>query len=283
MVNISYRAARLHGAMMRSFYSRQMRRIVGRPLDQVSKVPLSVYSFSGEPYLPEQVACIRSFISHVGIPITFTIVSDGSYTAASSALLRQINESVKVVDWTIFATDIPPAVRAFAAHNAMGKKLAVLMSMPVTGPAIYTDADILFFPGAAELAHIAESNGSHFWYLPDCLPSLDKTILLNDAEKMDPVNAGFLLLKRPLDWNPALKRLVEYPGKPCSQTEQTIVHLTMHRSFAKALNSERFVLSISDQFVYRDYYADQGIALRHYVNNVRHKFWQSISPRTFRN
>ena len=192
-------------------------------------------AFSGERYLPGQVACVRSFIRHVGVPAQFTIVSDGSYTESSRELLRQTSECVTVVDWDAFAVDLPPHVRAFADRQAMGKKLAVLLSMPVSQATIYTDADILFFPAAGEPVSLAESDGGRFWYLPDCMPSLDDSMLRGKGEKERPVNAGFMLLKERLDWDAPLRRLAEYPGSPSWATEQTIVHLAMHQNDAAPL------------------------------------------------
>lgn len=282
-MNLAYRAARAQGAMTRSVYRRMIRRIVSRPVEQSRKIPVAVYSFSGEQYLPEQVACVRSFIRHVGVPDSFTIVSDGSYTESSRELLRQTGRGVTVVDWDAFAVDLPPHVRAFADRQAMGKKLAVLLSMPVSQATIYTDADILFFPAASELVHLAESNGNRFWYLPDCMPSLDNSLLRDEGEREKPVNAGFMLLKERLDWDAPLRRLAEYPGSPSWATEQTLVHLAMHQNDASPLRPDKFVLSISDQFVYKDHYAHHDIALRHYVNNVRHKFWQAIPFQGSRN
>lgn len=283
MVNLAYRAARLHGAMTRSFYSREIARIVSRPLKQHRKVPISVFSFSGEQYLPEQVACIRSFIRNVGTPDSFTIISDGSYSKTSCDLLRQCSDSVNIVNWDAFAIDLPGYVKAFADREAMGKKLAILLSMPVRQATIYTDADILFFPAAEELVELASSNGPRSWYLADCLPSLDFSILADEGEAANPVNAGFMLLKERLNWEMPLQRLAHYRGTPFSQTEQTIVHLAMHQNNATPLRSDKFVLSISDQFIYQDHFTNQNIALRHYVNNVRHKFWQSIGMRAIHN
>lgn len=282
-MNIAYRAARAQGAVTRSVYRRMIGRIVGRPVEQSRRVPVEVYSFSGERYLPEQVACARSFIRHVGVPDRFTIVSDGSYTQNSRELLRRVSDCVTVTDWDAFAARLPPYVRAFADRQAMGKKLAVLLSMPVKQATIYTDADILFFPAAGELVKLAQSGGGRFWYLPDCLPSLDDSILRGEAERERPVNAGFMLLKERLDWDAPLRRLAEYTGSPSWATEQTLVHLAMHQNDASPLSPDKFVLSVSDQFVYKDHYARQDIALRHYVNNVRHKFWQAIPFQGARN
>jgi hypothetical protein len=38
----------------------------------------------------------------------------------------------------------------------------------------------------------------------------------------------------------------------------------------------KYVLQLDDQFVYADRYAAAALALRHYVNPVRHKFWTSL-------
>jgi hypothetical protein len=276
MVNFAYRAARAQGAIGRTLYHRLLPRIISRPLKQSRKIPLSVYSFSGEFHLPEQVASIRSFIHHVGIPDNFTVVSDGSYSKTSRELLGRISDCINVVDWDVLATNLPQQVKAYAEQHPMGKKLAILMSIPVSQPTIYTDSDILFFQGADELINVAESNGGPFWYLPDCLPSLDTSILYDEDELKNPVNAGFMLLKKSLNWSEPLHRLAEYKGTPIFQTEQTLVHLAMHQGNASPLCPDRFILSLSDQFIYRDHYAKRKIALRHYVNNVRHKFWQNV-------
>jgi hypothetical protein len=36
-------------------------------------------------------------------------------------------------------------------------------------------------------------------------------------------------------------------------------------------------LQLDDQFSWRDRYAGARLALRHYVNPVRHKFWTSLN------
>jgi hypothetical protein len=38
----------------------------------------------------------------------------------------------------------------------------------------------------------------------------------------------------------------------------------------------KFVLQLDDQFQLADRYASKSIVLRHYVNPVRHKFWEQI-------
>ncbi len=277
MINIKYRAARAQGNLTRLLYSKMLPRIVNRPIRQTRRVPVSVYSFSGEHHLPEQIASIRSFIRYVGIPDSFNVVFHGSYSEESRRALQQVNSCVSLIQWDALLCELPQCVRDFAVRHPMGKKLAVLISLPVTGPTIYTDSDILFFPNSEELIDIVESENGRFWYLPDCLPSLDISILYDNSEICNPVNAGFMILKERLNWAVPLKRLAEYKGTPFANTEQTMVHLAMHENEARPLSPKRFILSLDDQFIYRDLHAGKEIALRHYVNNVRHKLWQNIN------
>lgn len=282
MINVPYRLARAEGRLIRSLYARMIPRIVKSPMLQTKRIPVSVYSFSCESLLPEQIASTRSFIHHVGVPESFIVVSDGTYSKASSDILQRVHDCVQVVDWASIAAGAPDCVKAFAERHPMGKKLATLVSLPVNNATIYTDCDMLFFPNSEDLTRIISSGNGGQWYLPDCFTSLDMPFLRDEREKLDPVNAGFMVLKKRLDWTDPLKRLEEYDA-PGWATEQTIVHLAMHNNHATPLSPDKYILTVDDEFIYRDLYWGKHIALRHYVNNVRHKFWQSISLRTFHN
>ena len=59
-------------------------------------------------------------------------------------------------------------------------------------------------------------------------------------------------------------------------TEQSIVHLTMHHNHALPFCSDKYVVKTEDQFIYPDKFASQAIALRHYVSDVRYKFWFNV-------
>ena len=91
MLNYGYHFARLDGGLRRKIYRRFLPRIVARTIRQPGSIPLDVFSFSGEEALPEQVRSIRSFLQHVGHPRSWTVVSDGSYTKRSIALLEEID------------------------------------------------------------------------------------------------------------------------------------------------------------------------------------------------
>ncbi len=277
MVNIGYHSARIQGKVNRYLYKSKIARTVKVTIDKTQKVPLSVYALSCERDLAEQVASIRSFITNVGIPEKFTVISDGSYTDLSCQLLRSIHPCVEVVPIDKFIKpDLPQCVSDYAQVHPMGKKLSALMSIPVDGATIYTDSDILFFPGGIDLVELAQLDSQVCHYLPDCSNSLDSRILYEDTEKVNPVNAGFILFKHELDWSFAIKRLANIPGTPSYFTEQTIVHLTIHHHHGVPLCSEKYVMNVMDQFIYPDKFSSQEIALRHYVSDVRHKFWMNV-------
>ncbi|MEH2306495.1 hypothetical protein [Nostoc sp.] len=277
MVNIGYHTAKIQGKFNRSLYKAAISQIVSIPIKQTRQVPVSIYALSCERDLPEQVASIRSFIRHVGIPETFTVVSDGSYTDSSCNLLRRIHPCVQVILLQNFLrTDLPQCVLDYAQLHPMGRKLSALMSIPVNGTTIYTDSDILFFPGGIDLIDLSKSDEKYSLYLPDCSMSLDERIIYNESEKSNPVNGGFILFRHEFDWSFAIERLANLQEVPSYFTEQTIVHLTMHHNHGKPLCSNKYVLNVEDQFIYPDKSASKNIALRHYVSDVRHKLWFNV-------
>ncbi|BDI14521.1 hypothetical protein ANSO36C_03230 [Nostoc cf. commune SO-36] len=277
MVNIGYHAAKFQGKFNRSLYKAAVSQIVNIPIKQTRQVPISVYALSCERDLPEQVASIRSFIRHVGIPDTFTVVSDGSYTESSCNLLRRVHPCVKVILLSNFLrTDLPQCVHDYAQLHPMGRKLSALMSIPINGTTIYTDSDILFFPGGIDLINLSKSDEKYSLYLPDCSMSLDERIIYDDSEKLNPVNGGFILFRHELDWSFAIERLANLQEAPTYFTEQTMVHLTMHYNHGEPLCTKKYVLNVEDQFIYSDKSASKNIALRHYVSDVRHKLWFNV-------
>ncbi|MFB2877853.1 hypothetical protein [Floridanema aerugineum] len=276
MVNIGYRAARIQGSWIRSLYKFAIPWIVKRPISQVRKVEVNVFSLSCDRDLPEQVASIRSFIRYVGIPEKFTVVSDGSYSERSCQLLRQIHPCVNIVTLdSIVKDDLPKSIIDYAQNSPMGKKLIVEFSMPIDKATIYVDSDVLFFPDAEEIANLCESIEKKPRYLPDCAEAFDDRIFRHTWEKSNPVNGGFIWLQKPLNWEIAVERLLQLENTPNYFTEQTMLHLTMHRNNAIPLCPNKFILRLDDQFIYADKYTNNKIALRHYVNPVRHKFWLS--------
>jgi hypothetical protein len=281
-MNVPYHSARLEGKIARSLYRAGLPTIVRRRVRVTRELPFDVFAYSGENTLPEQVASIRSFLTYAGRPKQFVVASDGSYTSTSIELLEKIDNCVRVQRT---APNLPPRlpakVQSYLTSHFTGKQLALIMSLPANGPTLYTDSDVLFFPEAIRLADLARTKSVSAFYLADYQFSADERLIRDPAEKENPVNMGFLLLFQKLDWSLGLERLQMLNGTPNFFTTQTVVHLCMHGNGAVALDAQKFVLQVDDQFIYRDRYATNSIAMRHYVNPVRHKFWAAVAHRIF--
>ena len=280
MPNYGYHLARAHGRAVRAGYDAMLRAIVRRPLTAPRDLPFEVYAYSGEAALPEQIASIRSFVRHAGRPACFTVVSDGSYSSRSVELLRSVDRSVVVSQSSEWTPDhIPDDVLPYLREHPTGKQLALIMSLPVKRPALYVDSDVLLFAAAGEIQSLLDppTAAAPAFYLADCQLSADDRLFRSAAEKESPVNTGVLLLFRKLDWSGSIERFRELNAEPNFFTNQTMTHLTMHANGAKPLDPAKYILQLDDQFIYRDKYAGPALALRHYVNPVRHKFWTSVS------
>ncbi len=273
MINFRYHFARAEGRLSREAYLAMLPLILRRPIEVPGTIALEVFAYSGEAALPEQTASIRSFLRCAGRPTRFTVVSDGSYTARSIELLHSIDPVVNVQECPPPRSDLAETFRNYLAEHPTGKQLALIMSLPINGPTLYVDSDVLFFPGASDLNVRAAERDATAYYLPDCQFSGDDRLLNNPKEREQPVNTGTLLIFEPLDWSLSIERFLKLVGEPNFFTNQTMTHLTMHANGARPLDPAKYVLQLDDQFVYRDGYANSSLAMRHYVNPVRHKFW----------
>jgi hypothetical protein len=275
-MNYGYHAARAEGAAIRALYHAALPTIVRRLVQPAAELPFHVFCYSGESALSEQVASLRSLLRHAGRPEKITIVSDGSYSARSIDLLRAIDSSITVAQSTEWQPrDAPPEMRDYLATHPTGKQLALIMSLPADAPVLYIDSDVLFFPGASSSLRSLKSDAGAL-YLADCQVSADERLFRDAAERQLPVNTGVLFLRKKLDWSSGMQRFLELNAPPNFFTNQTITHLTMHANGAQPLDPAKFVLQLDDQFIYPDRYAGADIALRHYVNPVRHKFWCAL-------
>ncbi|MEY2502621.1 MAG: hypothetical protein QOI07_2955 [Verrucomicrobiota bacterium] len=275
MPNYGYHLARAKGRIVRGAY-RALLHAQSR-IEPDRSFPLEVFSYSGESAMPEQVASIRSFLRHVGRPKMFNVVSDGSYSEASIRILQDIDPSISVRDAADWAPkDLPANIYPYLKNHPTGRQLSLIMSLPIDAPVLYLDSDILFFAGAADLHAHVDKRDVPALYLADCHFSGDERLLRGADEAAQPVNTGFLLLFQKLDWSLSVERFLELRGAPTFFTNQTMTHLTMHANGAAPFDSRKYVLQLDDQFVYPDRYANRAIALRHYVNPVRHKFWTSL-------
>jgi hypothetical protein len=276
--NFGYHLARWHGRMVRGLYRFLLPWIARRRIDPPRDIALDVFAYSNDDNVPEQVASIRSFLKYAGRPRRYVVVSDGSHSGRNIALLETIDRSVSVERRAPEPPVATDEFRRYLDEHPTGKQLDLIMSLPRDLPALYADSDVLFFSGATDLLRLLEKkHDAPALYLADCQFAGDYRLLHAPEEKNEPANTGLLLLFQRLDWSLSIKRFGELEGAPTFFTNQTMTHLTMHQNGARALDPARYVLRLDDQFVFRDRYAADALALRHYVNPVRHKFWTSLS------
>jgi len=275
--NFSYHFALRLGNALRSLYRAFLPIIVRSRPNPPRSFPFEVFSYSNDSMLPEQVVSIRSFLRHVGRPKSFTVVSDGSHSDRSIRLLESLDRSVSVTAAKPAAPGLPAKLESYFNGHSTGKQLALIMSLPRNGPALYVDSDIRFFPAASDLLARGEATDLPAYYLADCQFAGDRRLLRDATEENEPVNTGVLFLFRELDWSLSISRFLELEGEPTFFTNQTMTHLAMHQNGARPFDPAKYVLQLDDQFVFADHYADTRLALRHYVNPVRHKFWTSLA------
>jgi hypothetical protein len=265
-------------AAKRREYESRLGEIVAAGIEGGPSFDLPVFSFSAHERVPEQVASLRSFLTNVGTPARFTVVSDGSHDRRSRELLGAVHSCVSVIDWERFLTTAPTVVRDYAAFDWRGQKLAMLTSLSADAPLLYTDDDILFFAAASEVRDLVGSAAPR--YLRDTdgrRPFLDKRLLEHEHEAQEGINSGFLFLAEPLDWAPALRRLARLPKRPGGFSGQTVVHLTMHWAGARPFDRSRYVVATDDRSAADDRHVGPDTVLRHYVVPVRHKFWTTLA------
>ena len=173
-----------------------------RRLDNVQ-----VFSFCGRGRVSEQILSFLSFLRHVGRPGQWTIVSDGSLGDDDRVRLSAIYPDVRFADWRHYVSDRNrPCVEPYSQVSPMGKKLALVTSLPVSPASVYIDTDILFFAGAYRLGELLHDVSGNY-FLPDNRHGIAEPLLLPGEHDLPPVNAGFLIQAAPLSWEVPLQRL----------------------------------------------------------------------------
>lgn len=278
-MNIPYHLALRLGRLKRSCYARMLPRIARRPVASPRPVNARLLYLLGRKEVPEFVASARSFLRWAGRPAELIVASDGTLDETTLRLLASLPQSPtfwRPADYE--PGDAPRRVREYFREHAFGKKLGLLLKAQTLAPIVYADSDILFFPGATDVPARIEGGSAPVWFLPDCAFSLDRRMLDRAASAGPPVNAGFLIFNRPVDFRGGLERFarLDVPGE--FFTEQTIVHLGVTQAGGVPLPAQRYVLQNDDQWLWRDKYARADTALRHYISSFRHKMWMRVRP-----
>jgi hypothetical protein len=248
------------------------------PVDGAAReVPATLLAFCGRRDLPEQVASWRSFQLWVGRPRRAVLVSDGTLEEADFKLLRALEPRIEINSIEQFGgPTATESMRRYAAAQPMGRKLFVMRAMDSLAPVIYADSDILYFPAAAELLEPRFWDAANPSYLLDPYPSLDLRLVSGEGERLNPVNGGFVVVRRALEWTEPMRRLEALSGDPAFFSEQTLLHLAIRFSGGRPLDPAQYVLRNEDQWSATDWFAGPQVALRHYISSLRHKMWLRV-------
>src|SRR5437899_9955361 len=186
MWNFGYHLARVRGGVARETYRLLLPMIVRRRIDPPRMLDIDVFAYSNEAMLPEQIASIRSFLKCVGRPNNFTIVSDGTHRPRAVSLMQQIDSCSRLADARDFLPQ-PLFSGDYFANHPTGKQLALIMSLPLERPALYIDADVLFFPGAVVLADLLRNHDAPALSLRYCQIAADQRLLRDPPAAPVPV------------------------------------------------------------------------------------------------
>lgn len=244
---------------------------VDRPL------PVLLTTITGAVDFPAIVPMLTGFLSRVGQPERILVVDDGTLSAAERSCIESISP---LVEFHVPTVDpgLPSAkeMRDYAAEYAMGKKLALLVELTTHGerPVLYIDTDVWVTTNSGAFIDLLTADVTTPWFMEDEAPdSLDSRVL---PEPLPHVNSGFLVLPPHLDWHEALRDLRDLIADPEWFTEQTVVHRAIHANRARTLPREWFLLRWDDRYSALDRADRPGVAVRHYVTPVRHKYWVKV-------
>src|SRR4051794_467846 len=95
-MNLGYHAAVQRGRAVRAAYVSVLPMIMRRRFATGPSIQADAYTYSGAAQLPEQVASLRSFLAHVGVPRRLVVVSDGSHGPEDLSLLRRVHPAIEI-------------------------------------------------------------------------------------------------------------------------------------------------------------------------------------------
>lgn len=258
-------------------------------VNQKRTIDIEVVSFSSCYDFPEQMLSILSFVKYIGIPLKWTIYSDGSHTEAQKKQIDAEFEYVTIesVDWEEMTSieefcsdELKPYhkyILDYAQNHAFGKRLFYYLNYSIKRPTLFIDSDILFYEksNVFEIL-INEKPKANGWFIPDAVwGCLDSRYIAMNSQQTYQVNAGLMFVlkkfdkyKKALDFYKVLDSKYEY------FSEQTIINILLKENNFMTLPPKTFILDIGDQFDFSYLYKPNEIAVRHYTGPVRHKMWQ---------
>lgn len=239
-------------------------------------VDLTLVCFSGQGETSDQMLSIYSFLKNVGVPHKWKIISDGNHIPET----RQFFKRFPFVEFTEWQDELAPEYRNLVPENPgwQVKKLLTFCSLKVSGTTIFLDSDILFFPffkvGLPSLQR-------HNWYMSDIAAHFDEAFPRPEGYNF--LNGGFLVLNE----QPDVRGCLDYYNERVRTgtlgyfTDQTAMQLMVLENDFRFLDPRFFCLTVEDMFGLRSKVSTEGLAVRHYVGQVRFRMWHEAHKQNY--
>ena len=237
-------------------------------------IDFEIISFSGSRDFEEQMLSILTFIHHAGMPRIWTLYSDGSHKADEKSFLNQHFPFVRFKLWNENQKiERYPLLEKYLDSCHLAKKLHAILTHPIEGQTIYTDSDVVFYPNIS-LYFSSPLLQSGLWYMSDTNWDSFRKQNAGELKKMYHLNSGFMVLNKTFDFNLNLEYFENLNLQFTYFSEQNSFDYSFGKQKTSLLDPRQFIVSTDDQFNLNTTYLPEKIALRHYINPVRHKMWQ---------
>jgi hypothetical protein len=233
-----------------------------------------IISFSGKNEFEEQVLSIYSFVFYVGIPQKWVIYSDGSHTEKEKQCLLRIFPFVMIKVWNENASlNDNKFLKSYLETCHLSKKLHAILGHQYERQTIYVDSDIVFYKNASAYFNSGTVKES-LWYIPETNGDNFQENTLNEQNGMFALNSGLMILNNTFKSEYVFEYLENLNFNYGYFTEQSSFDYAFKKQKASVLDPRQFIIDLRDQFMFETIWEADEMALRHYVNPVRHKMWQ---------
>lgn len=239
-----------------------------------NRVDFDIISYSGSAAFEDQLLSLYSFVYYGGIPKSWVIYSDGSYTEEQIKIFKREFDFVEVLNWYHEGKFLDnKLILEWSKKFNFHKKLIAIIAHPLKRQTFYLDSDIIFYKNIKHyLEHTALQKG--LWYVPDTFGDMSK-FFNGTTDYMYALNSGLLIFNKDFETEDLFIFLESLKGNYIYFTDQLAIEYAFRRQRADILDPRQFIIDSSDQFDFSTKYHPSEIAMRHYTTPVRHKMWQN--------
>lgn len=233
-----------------------------------------VISFSGVSSFEDQLLSIYSLLINVGLPLSWTLYSDGSYTQQHIDVFKKEFPFIIIKNWNEGDKYlVNKYLHEYSKVCNLYKKINLIASHYSDHQLMYVDSDIIFYQNMLSYIN-SELLDTHFWYVPDAIGSVKKYFTLKPYD-IYTLNSGLLFFNKHLNVGNIFEYLESLNGDYNYFSEQSSFDYAFKKQHAKILDPRQFIVDSSDQFDFSAKFRPDEIAMRHYTTPIRHKIWQN--------